>query len=275
MGIASTDSHLRLLNKTPCHPDRKAIEAQFGKVFAPVQDGWRRWFGVNQPKIEQAVVVTSLIPRACRQQSAAVNSWHNHGFEVVSVNTPEEIETTRFLYPQVDRWIAESDLPPHYGKKTQWIHRLIQVSLELSKDVWIINSDCLLIGDQSITRAAMSRGPAIIPRFNYERSLDDAEQEQWGLDAFYLPKDLAAQIPETCYAIGIPFWDYWLAWWLEQRRRISWVGAKILYHKSHPLRWSTEEWLFGRDWFQATYGVHVNWEEWRRSKPLYTEQKAL
>ena len=178
-------------------------------------------------------------------------------------------------YPVVSHWIPESDLPPHYSKKTQWIHRLAHVSRDLDCDVWIINSDCLLIGDQAVTMSAMARGPAIIPRFNYRESFDDAEQEQWGLDAFYLPKELAADIPRTCYAIGIPFWDYWLAWWIEQRRKISWVGAKVLYHKAHAIRWSTEEWQFGKDWFESTYSVKLNWEEWRRSKPLHTEIRAL
>lgn len=273
--IKSHSSHLRMLARSPHHPDRLAIVARFGEVFGKVSDNWRRWFGVKQPKIHNAVVVTSLIPRQCDQQSAAVSSWINHGFQVASVNTPEEIAKAGPMYPLVSHWIAESDLPPHYSKKTQWIHRLAHVSRDLSCDVWIINSDCLLIGDQQVTKSAMARGPAIIPRFNYRVSFDDAEQEQWGLDAFYLPRDLASDIPETCYAIGIPFWDYWLAWWVEQRRKISWVGAKILYHKAHDLRWTTDEWLFGKNWFESTYGMQINWAEWRQSKPCHSLPKAL
>ena len=273
--IKSHSSHLRLLARSPSHPDRLAIVARFGEVFGKVSDNWRRWFGVKQPRIHNAVVVTSLIPRQCDQQAAAVMSWVNHGFQVASVNTPEEIATAGPLYPLVSHWIAESDLPPHYSKKTQWIHRLAHVSWDLSCDVWIINSDCLLIGDQQITKSAMARGPAIATRFNYRESFDDAEQEQWGLDAFYLPRDIAAEIPKTCYAIGIPFWDYWLAWWLEQRHKISWVGAKILYHKAHDLRWTSDEWFFGKEWFESTYGVKLNWEIWRQSKPCHTLPRAL
>lgn len=266
---------MRMLARKPSHADRVAIVAKFGEVFGRPSDNWRQWFGVKQQKIKHAIIVTSIIPRRCEQQSAAVLSWINHGFAVASVNTPEEIAAAAPIYPFVSHWIAESDLPTHYSKKTQWIHRLAHVSRDLDCDVWIINSDCILLGDQAITKSAMERGPAIIPRFNYRESFDDAEQEQWGLDAFYLPRDVASDIPETCYAIGIPFWDYWLAWWLEQRRRISWVGAKILYHKAHPLRWSTEEWQFGNEWFKSTYGINLNWEEWRKSKPCHTEQRAL
>jgi hypothetical protein len=252
-----------------------AITQKFGEVFGKAPDGWRRYYGIRQPRITNAVVVTSLIPRKCEQQSTAVLSWINHGFEVASVNTPEEIAKAGPLYPLVKHWIPESDLPTHYSKKTQWIHRLAHVSRDLSRDVWIINSDCILLGDQEITKSAMARGPAIIPRFNYRESFDDAEREQWGLDAFYLPRDLAVEVPATCYAIGIPFWDYWLAWWMEDRRDITWIDAQMLYHKAHPLRWSTEEWQFGKDWFESAYGIKLNWEQWRQARPCHTLPMAL
>lgn len=255
------------------HPDRVKIESRFGKVFASIEKlwTWKDWKDCQQPRIKQFVAVTSLspLPKHQERQPVCLNSWKRFGLRIVAVNAADEIDLMKANYPQVDQWIVNNDRPTWYSKPTQYIHSLLHAAEELRSDVLIINSDIEIYGGQEVLIEAAAKGPVVGIRWNYNQSPAGASQEGWGLDAFFVPRELAMGVPEACYAIGRPFWDYWLPYHLKIKNDVqTWIGWPYFYHQAHPLHWTEADWFYGRDWFESHYGVKIDWNEWRDNQPF-------
>ncbi len=191
------------------------------------------------------VAVTSLAPRECSRQTAALNSWTDFGLEIHAVNTSVEIETLKPLYPQVDQWHIQDEVSVGFSKPTQLIYNLAQIAIELHKTILIINADIELIGnpDKLIKRLGTNKLLGCI-RHNYTRSTKHSTLEPHGIDAFVITPKMAATLPRATMAIGQPMWDYWIPHhFRDVGYDIDLIGEPLLFHKSHSLQWNTMDWI--------------------------------
>lgn len=246
-----------------------AVNAKLGKLQMCFETSEAIWGQIGQqPSIAEFVAVTSLSPRRLERQTTALDSWKRFGLIVVSVNTPDEIELMQAQYPQVDRWVANEKA----GCPTQPISRLANVTIDSDMPVLLINSDIEIHGYQSaLVRRVRERRAIVGIRHNYTRHIYDSKREQWGLDAFLVYPELAKTFPErTPFAIGKPMWDYWLPWHLEQLGvELDWIGDPLFFHELHPITWTQEECLNGREWIKEHYpNGDVDWVAWRHARPF-------
>lgn len=245
----------------PTHPQRLAIERQFGRVFpAPVRDEWL---------LKDLCAVTSMSPsdKRLERQIEVVRSWKEFGLHVVSVNTPGEIATLRGMFPEVEFVASECDASL-FVRKTQSIKRMVDIGRTVAKSVLLINSDIETIGSNAIVnRCVVEQRGMVGIRHNYDDEIGAAICELWGIDVFLVPPQV--EVPELGFVIGRPMWDYWMCWLLENSEpKMEWVGAPLFFHKNHELNWTTSEWTLGSDAFIAHYGVDIDWERWRRDRPF-------
>lgn len=269
---ATFPQRFREMLQNPMHPDRLKIESFEPGVFHCVGDGWERWTRVKQKPIDNLLAVTSLsaLTHHAVRQPICLDSWKRTGLRVVSVNAGYEIDNLEGLYPQVDEWVRCDQQGTAYPKPTQLINRLLGVAITMDSPILLLNSDIEIYGNQEVlTEKAARRQCAIGIRHNYDFSQATATMEPYGLDAVLVYPEQVVGIPEMQYAIGRPFWDYWLPWHMMQTgTELEWIGEPFFYHQSHPLNWSQDDWLLGYYWNRAHYGVEVNWPEWRQSMPF-------
>lgn len=219
------------------------------------------------------VAVTSLAPRDCPRQQAALNSWSDFGLTVHAVNTASEIEILRPLYQQVDHWHANEDQAAGLSKRTATINSLADIAVELDQTILLINADCETYGDPSVMSNLMSVGTlAMGIRRNYpgDRRVHSVP-EVWGLDAFVVTPSMAQDLPRLPFGIGLPVWDYWLPLHFQQQGYAMVVPSEPwLYHKSHHLAWSQDDWLAGAAIIQSHYDYPMQdrSSQFRKSLPF-------
>ena len=258
--------------RNPMHPDRLKIESIDPGVFHCFGEGWERWTNVTQKPVDDLLVVTSLspLPHHAIRQPICLDSWKRTGLKIVSVNAGYEIAQLERSYPQVDRWIRCDQQGNAYARPTQLINRLLGVAVTMDSPILLINSDIEIYGNQEVlTEKIKKRQCAIGIRHNYAMTQGTAEIEPYGLDAVLIYPEQVVNVPEMQYAIGRPFWDYWLPWHLMHTgTTLEWIGEPFFYHQSHPLNWTQEDWLLGYNWSRKHYGVEVDWPLWRQSLPF-------
>lgn len=272
-GVEFTRQKFKAWIKDKQHPDRKKIEALGGNVFASLDGRWKwsDWRDVQQAKINGLVAVTSLanMPHHHKKQPACLTSWRRHGLDVVSVNSSEEIQALKPIYPQVTHWIECNELSDTYSKASQYINNLLNVAVELDTAILLLNSDIAIYGAQDIIKRHLAeRQTTIGIRHNYETSVDKATIEPYGLDAVLTFPEVVREVAKAPYAIGRPFWDYWLPWSLmREGHQLEWIGEPLFFHEVHPLNWNQDDWIRGRNWFEDKYGERIHWAAWRESMP--------
>lgn len=195
------------------------------------------------------IFLTSINPR--NNDLANICSWAEIG-KVYSINTSDEIKALQPNYPNVEFVCEEfsKDNVKIYGRpyvNISTFFKLGKSSLIVPEDncVCIINSDIRIVYskilfDEIQQRVATDNSFVFAKRFNYKNDLSDAVLEPWGIDAFFMNKQLLEVLPQhTGFCMGLPGWDYWLPW-LANR-----FGAKTFkvetpnfFHKTHALNWS-------------------------------------
>ena len=173
---------------------------------------------------DSLVVATSLSPTDDREvQSAAMGSWLAHGCTVVSVNTAAEIETLSPAYPDVRFVTAERTSERFAGRTVPLIYDLLQAAKSHANDgqtVGITNADIYLRSATGLSAfiAKAARGSVILgPRLdvpdpasfsNYNPDTDPVYSV--GYDYFFMSRDVVDDFEDSPFAMGMPFWDYWL-----------------------------------------------------------------
>jgi hypothetical protein len=184
------------------------------------------------------------------------------------VNSSDEVRQLRGRVA-VDEFMPCDDLPTAFKIPTQYVHTMLRKASQFGRSVLLVNSDIEILGSHDVLRHLSDNEAMIGIRTNYSGAFTNVQRERWGLDVFHLSDAIARSIPDSIYAIGRPFWDYWLPW-LLQRDKVSlrWVGDEVFFHERHPQAWTDEDWQLGRAWFEEKYDLSINWEMWRRRQPF-------
>ena len=228
----------------------------------------------NQP-IDEFVIVTSLSTYSTHllTQPISLQTWKNSGLTIYSVNTKDEIEFLQNDYPEIDHWIECDDVSKLFAVPSQKINNLLNVSLDINKPIILINSDIEINASKEI----LNSFPSIGIRKNYSKYKSMSEIENEGIDIYLLTPEIISNIPQSDFAIGRPFWDYWLLYHLEQMIPEINILNNSFYHKKHPVQWNKSECDIGFYYMRDQYNIPVdfNWIKWRRSKGYTKWRKSI
>jgi 2-O-methyltransferase len=196
---------------------------------------------------ETLAAFTSLAPGQDRaaHHNVCIASWQSAGAEIFSFNHPSEIAALRSLYEVnfVPVWETSA---PLFGQHYIPISAMLSHAGARRGPVLIINADIELQAtpwELKRIRWLCEGALCYFVRYNYDCDIRLAVKETYGIDAFLLNGREANLFPRSFLSMGQPFWDYWIPFtFASMGGRIYTVEAPLLFHKSHPRRWSDSAW---------------------------------
>ena len=204
-------------------------------------------------------VATSLAPGLSQDiQAAAVKSWKNLGFSVMSVNAATEVEHVKRLFPDVTVIPAARTAEKIAGKPLPLIADVLRAARDHDPNasvIGLINSDIVLRQLPNLAPALLREAAVtvvMLPRVDVP-TLDacehfkpaGSEKYSIGYDGVFLPPKLIPAIPESLFCIGMPFWDYWLPLMtLLQGHGLKTLASPVALHVAHDTRWDRSVYVF-------------------------------
>lgn len=199
-------------------------------------------------------VATSIPPALMRQddgratpdyQALCIRSWIANGFRVISVNHNDEIPALAQRYPEVTFVPTARDARAWTGRKNPYIADLLLALKDAKEPVLgLINSDLLFEPSAAWSENLPSRvaeAMIVAHRYNTHALREGALRRFQGLDCFFFDKSTALCALETAmpFAIGAPWWDYWLPCIaLLNNRAITVVDRPAILHLFHKTAYS-------------------------------------
>jgi len=208
---------------------------------------------------QNLTIATSLAPSNDRKvQPAAIESWLKHGWTVVSVNTEEEIEALQPSFNGVEFVAASRTAEQYAGRPVPFIFDLLQAaSARTSMDdvIGIANADIFMRPQDGLTeflQTHAAQGLILGPRVDvpdataFGTYTPDANPTfSIGYDYFVMNRRIADDIKDSPFAMGMPFWDYWLplACHLAGHKLLT-LKSPVALHAHHDARWDDTVYLF-------------------------------
>lgn len=205
------------------------------------------------------IIVTSLSPfhSNSENQIHAIESWKGHG-ELFSLNINTEIEQMRLVYENHIHFIKTDKTIKHIvNKNLVTINAIFDFAIKCDRDLFLINSD-IIIGDLPELK---EDGITIISRFDYKDHFGEAKRFEAGFDGFYIPKKFLNIFPQSIFALGMAFHDYYTPYTaLLNGVPVYWPQGQHLFHKLHETQYSIEEWLHIGEHFRWFFKLnkHIN-----------------
>ena len=216
-------------------------------------------------------VATSIPPDLMRQdagrtapdyQALCIQSWIANGFRVLSVNHADEVPALAQRYPEVTFVPTARDARAWTGRKNPYIADLLLALKDAKEPVLgLINSDLLFEPSAAWAENLPSRvaGSMIVAhRYNTHALRDGALRRFQGLDCFFFDKSTALRALENArpFAIGAPWWDYWLPCIaLLNNRTFTVVDRPAILHLFHKTAYSGDSQTeFGHRFADAAIG---------------------
>lgn len=194
------------------------------------------------------VIATSIAPKNIDKQLAAIQTWLQAGFEVISLNSAAEIALLRGQFEQVKFIPAPRDAQQKFGKPFVYINDMLTQLSGFDADiVGIVNSDIYFRNGAAIYSLVVEayRNSVI---FSSRVDIDSLDSDQgsvyrYGFDAFFFDRKLVQCFPESEYCLGVPWWDYWVPWTgLKQGIPLKHIRGLELCHLTHKMNYSMEIW---------------------------------
>ncbi|MBU3603374.1 hypothetical protein [Polynucleobacter sp. AP-Kaivos-20-H2] len=182
-----------------------------------------------------------------RWQSLCLQSWINSGHDVFSINSTDEIVLLKEIFPNVNFIPAFRSTHDVNSRHLIYISdALNSIKLLPAKRIAICNADVLI--SESINGAILINDPD----FCYSNRIDIESTESragdifYGIDYFNMSEKFVNSLPETLFAFGLPWWDYWLpvhalSTGLTIHKLLNEQLSPILLHKKHNNAWNPSE----------------------------------
>ena len=194
------------------------------------------------------IAITSISPTHIHAdiQSKAIQSWMDLGMEVISVNSPKEIEILETQYKKVRFIPTIRTLEKTYGKPYVQISAIIDICKTLrSKYYCIINSDIELRSDKdTIERIKVRMADNIIlaNRINHNGDYIGAKY-LLGIDVFFIHQRFLDSFPQSMHGLGMTFVDYFIPYSATKSGiQCVFIEQDFAYHKDHPAQYSSDNW---------------------------------
>lgn len=213
---------------------------------------------------EKITVITTIAPFDIEKQKAAVESWLNAGFSVISLNCSKEKKILERLFPDVRFIAAERDAKAKAGKPYVYFDDMMRCLGKYGSQVCgIINSDILLnVTPGFISEIKNLAADSLIygSRVDVEKLDSNAGSfYEFGYDFFFFNKSLINIYPESEFCLGLPWWDYWMvAVPLSKKIKLKKVISPIAVHLWHPTNYNNEYWLnLGKSFVELLENQHL------------------
>lgn len=205
-------------------------------------------------KIITMLIITSISPnhKNMQNQIEAIKSWQQYG-QVFSMNKEEEIKRiNKEDYGGVGFLSTTRTIEQLFTIPRVNINAMIDIAKIHNKDLILINSDIIIerlpeFKDDGIT---------ILSRWDYTNTFQDSQLFEHGFDLFHIPKQFLNLYPPTIYGMGSTFVDFSLPYrMMKNGVKVYWPQGKCIYHKTHELQWSFDEWIKMGRFFQLEFDL--------------------
>lgn len=184
-------------------------------------------------------------------QKKCIATWLATGHQPISLNSEHEIPDLMSLFPEVDFHAAYRSTAPINHRNLVYISDLIALALEQPCErLAICNADVFFEPTIQFTAGLPSGLPLAyshrIDIANFEIDIDG--KTFFGIDYVNLSKNFAAELTDTIFALGLPWWDYWLP--LDAIRKgfkpvsLTWDNRPLLQHLLHGDRWDASSLVY-------------------------------
>jgi hypothetical protein len=204
------------------------------------------------------IAITSISPghKNFDNQLKAVESWAKAGYEVVSLNSEEEIELLKdFKNVKFVRTLRHTK--HMFGKPYVIISAIIDYLKEVkSEHSLIINSDIIINDVNNITESLKGKsesGVIVMNRGDYEQDINKSKTYELGFDAFFINGKHLEVFPQTILCLGQCHWDFWLPY------IASIGGVKLIklrkpyiFHATHNIQYSKDNWIRTAEIFRTS-----------------------
>jgi hypothetical protein len=176
-------------------------------------------------------------------QNEAISSWSKR-YKVYSVNTKDEIEKIKDIYPNVT-FVDTNDTFDYNERKLIKLNSILSAIEELSNNeaVAIVNSDIILNEniELNINKRYLINGIFIGTR--YELDGDKKYPFIYGYDVFIFNSKYTNIFKNDKYVIGMPWWDYWIPIiGLKRGLNIYHIKDEFIYHRTHDTNYDMNIW---------------------------------
>jgi len=218
------------------------------------------------------LIATSIVPGGRGNvQAAAVQSWLDIGFDVASLNAPEEIGALQGKFPGVDFITQMRTGKLETGKPVIYISDILHYLKQSGRQtVGIINSDIYLPANPALVdfleknaKGGLLFGPRQeVPKFES----GEGNMDPFGFDYFFMDADILRIWPERKFCLGMPFWDLWfplvpIFLGLPAKKLIS----PIARHIPHPTQRDDSFFMFNNEFMETmlpelgeSFGAHID-----------------
>jgi hypothetical protein len=212
------------------------------------------------------LAITSISPshKNFDVQQKAINSWIVAGYEVVSLNSTEEIEALKG-FEGVKFVPTERHNKKIFGKPYVIVSAIIDYLKEVKSEYSLItNSDIIILDTNNTTEKLKERSEeAIITmhRRDFEGDITSSKVYEDGFDGFFLNYKHLEVFPQTLLCLGQCHWDFWLPYIATiHGAKISKLNEPYLFHAKHNVQYSKEDWKRTGEIFRAEIGMlrHTN-----------------
>jgi len=191
-------------------------------------------------------IATSIAPRNLELQQDAIATWMKLGFDVISVNSGEEINLIKEHFSGVKFVKADRNALPISGKPYIYFDDILHVLESTGAQICgIVNSDIYLFADENlidfIVKGARD-GFVFGSRIDIS-SLNSLIGEEYfkGFDYFFFSRDIIKTYLQSDFCLGVPWWDYWAPLVpIIKGFPVKQLITPFAYHIQHPTRWSSK-----------------------------------
>jgi hypothetical protein len=175
-------------------------------------------------------------------QNEAIQSWLKK-YQVVSINTKEEINKIKNKYPGVS-FVPTTDTYEYNNKK---LIKIDSILLEMSKVngySCFLNSDIILKDgmDIEINQRHLNNGIYLSTRYDVDEE-NNLSKFVWGFDFFCIHSKYSKHFRNEIFTIGLPWWDYWIPICAYMKGfNLYHIDYELFYHKKHKLNYDMKKW---------------------------------
>lgn len=205
--------------------------------------------------------ITTISPshKNFESQLRAVKSWRDYGYKVVSLNHPEEIKALE-KFKEYVTFIPTTRTNEILFKKPYVLISAIIDYIKDSKEEYslVLNSDIIIEDKLKFTseiKRISEQGVIVMNRHDFNDDTDNAKAYELGFDGFFINKKWLNIFPQSILCLGQCHWDFWLPYvCVLSKVTIYRLNEPYLFHKTHPVQYSPQNWASTSEIFRAEMG---------------------
>jgi glycosyltransferase involved in cell wall biosynthesis len=212
----------------------------------------------------RVIIATSIAPKNVERQQAAIQTWLDLGFSVVSLNIAEEIEQLQLIYKNISFHTVTRHGKKKYRKPYVYIDDILSyLQHQSTKICGIINSDIYLKADKNfldfVTEQA-TNALLISSRLEVSSaSQKDGRLYNFGFDMFFFDRSILAKLPTSEFCLGVPWWDYWMPLVSMQNGLVvKYLANSVAYHLEHDVNYNNDIWCKTGMEFTKLFAPHLH-----------------